>query len=314
MIGGTTLFLSLFSNLAIFIVLTAVYGFVNSRMERSYFPARPILMGIIFGFFAFVCMHARIPVHPGVIVDQRNAIVALSGAFGGPLSGLISAILAGSYRAYLGGSGVFGGIVGVSLSAAAGTIFYLLRHRISTIPSGFVASLAATIIVIPGFIFIGDLRAGFELMKAMALPYGSAIFIGIFFTGLLLVHQERSHLMKKELMNSEKRYQDLFDKAPVGYIVTDNSDEGPNIKEANETFLEMLGYSRHELMDTPVSRHYTEESKKQMEGGAYKKALRGIFLKEERDLVTRDGRIVNTLMHVHPRYDNDGVLTGTRVM
>ena len=48
-------------------------------------------------------MNARIPVAEGVIVDQRNTIVALSAAFGGPFSGIISAFIAGSYRAYLEG-------------------------------------------------------------------------------------------------------------------------------------------------------------------------------------------------------------------
>jgi len=48
-------------------------------------------------------MYARIPVFEGVLVDQRNAIIALSGAYGGALSAVLSALLAGAFRVYLGG-------------------------------------------------------------------------------------------------------------------------------------------------------------------------------------------------------------------
>jgi 5TMR of 5TMR-LYT. len=46
-------------------------------------------MGISFGLFAIGCMFAKIPVFEGVIVDQRNAIIALSAVFGGPVSAVV---------------------------------------------------------------------------------------------------------------------------------------------------------------------------------------------------------------------------------
>jgi hypothetical protein len=182
MIGGTTLFLSLFSNLAIFIVLTAVYGFVNSRMEKNAFPARPIVTGIIFGFFAFVCMHARIPVHPGVIVDQRNAIVALSGAFGGPLSGLDKRHTGGSYRAHL-GAPASSPFCGVALSPWP-------DHLLSAETQDQHHTLGICSVsdshhhLIAGFLFM-EISITIRTHEGQTVPYGSPSHRN-FFTGLLL--------------------------------------------------------------------------------------------------------------------------------
>lgn len=208
MISGTSLFLSLFNNLAIFIVLVAVYGVLNRYYDKSSHLTRHILIGISFGFFAVICMNVKIPVAEGVIVDQRNTVVALCGAFGGPLSAVLCALMAGTYRLYLGGSGALGGVVGICLSALAGVVCYKFRDKIDSILKASLSALAATIFILPGFLFIGDLQAGWQLLKAMALPYGSAVFMGIFFLGLLLEHQERTHLAKIELEKSEKRYRE----------------------------------------------------------------------------------------------------------
>ena len=440
MVSGTDLFLSLFNNLAIFIVLIAVYGTLINIYGISPTPMRQIVMGLCFGCFAIICMHAKIPVIEGVIVDQRNTFIALSGVFGGPLAGIISAFMAGTYRIHLGGAGVVGGVIGVFLAALAGGFVHALRDKIDTYLKAFYGALSVTIIILPGFLFFEDLQTGWTLLKAMALPYGSAVFIGIFFAGLLMARQENSYLAKAALIKSEaslritqfifekasigiyhigpdaqiynanqkaaqdlgysveelcamsifdidpvltekewhiiwtsklksgwnkfervhrrkdgsempveittnllqyegkvfsvafaqditdrkqwenrlkyseSRYQDLFDKAPVGYVVTDISENEPYIKDANEAFLKLLGYARNDVVDAPVSRFYTEASKQKLKKRDYQRALNGGALRDERDLLTRDGRIVNTILHVHPQLDADDNVIGMRVM
>jgi PAS domain S-box-containing protein len=185
-------------------VLVASYGLLFRVLERSRTLGRQVLLGLFFGLFAVSCMHVKIPVHEGVIVDQRNAMVVLSGAFGGPLSAVVSAAMAGLYRYHLGGGGVFAGAVGVCLSALAGIGVYQLRNRIDTLPKAFVAALVATIIILPGFLFVGDFHTGWELTKRMTLPYGSAILTGMFLVGLLLAHEEHRHAQIAERMQAEE--------------------------------------------------------------------------------------------------------------
>src|SRR6056297_1643781 len=144
MVRGTDLFFILFNNLAIFIALVAIYGFILSKFKQKKWYNRQIIFGISFGLFAIGCMYARIPVYEGVIVDQRNAIIALSGAFGGGLSAVISAVIAGSFRAYLGGSGVVAGVIGVSLAALSGALLHLYTRCFSTLGNALLSALGAT--------------------------------------------------------------------------------------------------------------------------------------------------------------------------
>ncbi len=119
LMGGTSVFFGLFSNLAVFIIMVAVYGILNESLEKRSRFRRQVILGTVFGLFVYICMHVRIPVAPGVQVDQRNAIVILAGFFGGPLSAVIAAAIGAGYRAFLGGIGVYGGILGLGLAVIA---------------------------------------------------------------------------------------------------------------------------------------------------------------------------------------------------
>jgi len=253
MISGTDLFLGLFNNLAIFIVLVAVYGSLNIYFEGSSPGLRAAGMGICFGLTAIVCMHVRIPVAEGVVVDQRNAIVALSGAFGGPIAACICAATAGAYRAYLGGAGVPGGIVGVSLAASAGMLLYFLRKRRKDLLTQALGAAAATLIILPGFAFYKDFATGFRLMVDMALPYGSAIFTGIFLAGLLLSREENRRAADLELKESEKRFRNLYE----GLIdVSYRTDREGRIVHISPSCGRLFGYTPEKLIGQPIVEFY----------------------------------------------------------
>ncbi|WP_320043263.1 PocR ligand-binding domain-containing protein [uncultured Desulfobacter sp.] len=207
MIRGVELFFSLFNNLAIFIALVTVYGYLLRNFRESVWFRRQIFMGISFGLFAIGCMFAQIPVFEGVIVDQRNAIIALSGAFGGPVSAVVSAFLAGGFRIYLGGGGTLAGVIGVSLAALSGIVLNRFPASFSSGRNAFSSSFFATLIILPGFLFIKDFHTGWTLMKAMAWPYGLAIFCGIMLVGLLLNREKKELAFEVALQENQERPQ-----------------------------------------------------------------------------------------------------------
>ena len=69
------------------------------------------------------------------------------------------------------------------------------------------------------------------------------------------VRRERRR-SEKALRESEKRFQKLFDEAPVGYHEFDNQGR---ITRVNETELEMLGYTIDEMLGQPVWKFISEE-------------------------------------------------------
>ena len=207
MIRGVELFFSLFNNLAIFIALVTVYGYLLRNFKESVRFRRQMFMGISFGLFAIGCMFAKIPVFEGVIVDQRNAIIALSGAFGGPVSAVVSAFLAGGFRIYLGGGGALAGVIGVSLAAVSGIVLNRFPESFSSGRNGVTSAFVATLAILPGFLFVQDFNTGWTLMKAMALPYGLANFAGIMLVGLLLNREKNELAFAVALEENQERLQ-----------------------------------------------------------------------------------------------------------
>jgi PAS domain S-box-containing protein len=248
--SGTALFISLFNNLAIFIFLVIVHGALLSR-TRSFRPAaRQALQGAVFALFVYGCMHVKIPVAAGVQVDQRNAIIILAGLFGGALAAAIAAAIGIAYRAYLGGAGVLGGSLGMLLAAIAGSILRVFRSRLDAAWKMALASAAATAFILPGFLPIGSLSQGWALMKAMALPYGLAIAVGVLFGSVLLSNEERRRETMRSLVESERRYRDLFESQ---IDVSFRLDSQGRFMIVSPSVLKAFGYLPEELTGTAIA-------------------------------------------------------------
>ena len=84
------------------------------------------LFGVLFGAGAAVCMLFAFEVPPGVLIDLRNVLIALSGLFGGPISGLVTGALAAAFRLSFGGPAVNTAMVATTAYTAAGVIAHLL--------------------------------------------------------------------------------------------------------------------------------------------------------------------------------------------
>ena len=99
------------------------------------------------------------------------------------------------------------------------------------------------------------------------------------------------------------------------YVITETRDGQPYIADVNNLFLETLGYSRQEIIGTPLANYYTKESCRELlDRGGYQRALKGQFMAAERSFVASDGRDVHTLLHALPEKDAQGRVVGTRAM
>ncbi|NJN92636.1 MAG: response regulator [Anaerolineales bacterium] len=130
---------------------------------------------------------------------------------------------------------------------------------------------------------------------------------------LLEANDQLKHEIR-ERKQAERRSRDLFEEAPVMYVITRNRQDNPIIADCNELFLTVLGYTREEVLGRPLANFYTQESQSALQEEGYQQALAGHFVTQERDLLTRDGRIVETLLRVTPEISLDGYVFGTRAM
>jgi hypothetical protein len=120
---------------------------------------------------------------------------------------------------------------------------------------------------------------------------------------------------EESVKRAEQRYRNLFEEAPVMYVITHSQEDRPIVVDCNKLFLSTLGYTRAEILGRPLTDFYTpESSSKLLDGGGYKQALEGHFTAQERKLVTRDGRIIKTILQAVPETDANGNIFGTRGM
>ena len=111
-----------------------------------------------------------------------------------------------------------------------------------------------------------------------------------------------------------QRYHSLFEEAPMMYMVTVMKDGVLRIADCNQAFLKILGYHRKEIIGRPLLDFYSQKSQADFLNGGLQRTLENNFVTEERQLITREGRLIHTLLHASPDYDAQGLVTGTRAM
>jgi len=120
---------------------------------------------------------------------------------------------------------------------------------------------------------------------------------------------------REALMKSEKRFRNLFEEAPMMYVVMENQKGLPIITDCNHTFLSTLKYNKADVLGKPITEFYTEDSNKKtiLENG-FQCAMEKKFTISERELIGHGGRIFQTLIQAVPEYDGLEKITGILAM
>ncbi len=118
-----------------------------------------------------------------------------------------------------------------------------------------------------------------------------------------------------KLVESRRRYQDLFDDAPMMYVITRiGSDESVIIQECNALFCQSLGYDRSEIIGRPFAEFLTAESRQVFLDTGFATATTVGLCGASTGLVAKDGSILHTELVAIPDTGDDGVVTGSRAM
>ncbi len=116
------------------------------------------------------------------------------------------------------------------------------------------------------------------------------------------------------IRHAEERYRRLFESAPIMYAVTYDANGEPIITECNVAFHSTLGYDREELIGKPLATVYAPSSRKFLKAPHYRRVMHEGIFAAERQLLTRDGQIVDTLLFAVPEVDETGRVLGTLAM
>ncbi len=126
---------------------------------------------------------------------------------------------------------------------------------------------------------------------------------------------EEKKQIREALKKSEARYRDLFESAPVMYVVLENHHGDAVLRDCNALFLDSLGYTRAEVTGWSISQFYTADSREKMYREQNLRRIReNTFSMAERELLCRDGEIIHTLVQAKTDMNEHGELIGIRCM
>ena len=214
--------------------------------------SRQIVSGLIFGGLCVAAMMMPIHIAPGIQIDARSVIISMSAVMGGPVVGVVTALIAVLFRAHLGGAGTYVGIGMITLALVSG-LAYDYAHRRGWVRLG-----------APQFLVFGVVLNGItSLLVSLLLPvislreylvytipdigiYGVATML----LGVLLLDSRRRDETERELQMSEERYRAAYEGIPIGIIETD---ETGTIHRFNHAAEVIYGYPAEEAIGQKMS-------------------------------------------------------------
>ena len=117
--------------MACYILLRQFKSVIDPRLERA-------AIGILFSLGVVYCMLFPVALADGVIAEPRSALLTLASLFGGYTVGIATLVVSVAFRAWLGGAGVYAGIVANIVAAGVGfaAYYWLMRRGSSRVATG----------------------------------------------------------------------------------------------------------------------------------------------------------------------------------
>ncbi|MDX1523827.1 MAG: PAS domain S-box protein, partial [Anaerolineae bacterium] len=148
-----------------------------------------------------------------------------------------------------------------------------------------------------------------QFYALMIVPIVEGNYVNIY--GRNITEYKQAEQFREKI---EQRYRSLFEEAPMMYVLTRNQNGLPIITDCNQTFIKTLGYERNEIIGKALAEVYAPYSRDQLINGGYQLAINQEFTTEERELMTRHGEFIQTLLHATPDSDERGNVIGTRAV
>ncbi len=237
-------------NITLLITLTVIYSVL-----LRFFSKRTIrlqtLSGMLFGLIAIVGMMTAAEIEDGLFFDGRSVVLSVGALFGGPLPAVISMLIAGAYRATVGGEGMVIGLFSILSSSALGTLFFYLRKKhkkadspLAYLTLGFLVHL---------FVLIWYSLLAEEVSIHLVSTVFGPILILFPLATLLLCFLIRGQEKQIELVNESLLLRTLINSLPATVYVKDNKLRKILVNKAE---LEIIGKKEEEVIGKTDSELY----------------------------------------------------------
>lgn len=195
----------LLRNAILLFALVFIYGIMDLRVAVKKRLVRDILTGLLIGGSAVLVMMNPWELSTGLIFDARSVLLSIAAAFFGLVPSLIAGALAIVYRAFLGGPGVYAGILTVIFSVSLGLLWQKYRGKrqdIRYFPEFVLFGIVTHLFVVAAQLTI-PWPTAFTVIQAIALPFLAfyPIVSGIL---ALAIHNQKQRLEQADTIRQDR--------------------------------------------------------------------------------------------------------------
>jgi len=300
--------------LSLLVAFSVLSGFINSRYDKSGLTGK-ILQGLLFGTVACIGMFHPFILEKGIIFDGRSIVISLCALFFGPVSGIITSVMALVYRIILGGSGTVMGSMVIASSFLIGFYFHLKRTKAPAYPLTWINLYLFGIWVHTAMLlFVFALPGKFILEAYQSV---TLTVIGIYpvislLIGKILLDEEDNKVYIDRIRERESLYRTTLYSIGDAVITTDIHGR---IRQMNQIAEQLTGWKEIEAENIPIEKVFnsineTDRSKAQ---SPLDKVLQGgsvDVLSDHTLLISRNGKEVPVADSGSPIRLENGSITG----
>lgn len=282
-------------NILFLLVLSVVYSTYPFKDYKKLFSHTP-LVGVTIGLLGILIMFNPMIIEEGVHFDSRSIIVAVAAMTFGFVPALIGTLFMAIFRIIMGGRGTLAGVALLFTSFAIGSLWRKVRFKdvsgrqhymgLEFLLVGVVVHLGVYLCL---FLLPRDIQP--MIFRVMAVPLFVFYPLGTYLLCLLLFNQAYRVATISELKRSERQFKTIFEQSPIGMSLTDLITG--EIRNVNQSYLDMLGLSREELIGSTWDTITHPEDKGHSKGMTEKMRLgeKGPFNFDKR-FIKKDGSSV----------------------
>ncbi|MDX9880458.1 MAG: PAS domain S-box protein [Prolixibacteraceae bacterium] len=216
------MFVELVYNAALLVTLSVFYGALSRFRTGDNFLYK-IFVGLLFGFIAVAGMNIPVYYAEGIIYDGRSVILALAGLFGGGIASIFSILVAGTYRALIGGAGVVAGVATIIVCGLTGVFFrriYKNKPEQISLFMLWVIGIAAHILMLISQLLLPWDKAT-DVIRNIWVPVLLVFPLATLLIGIMLRAEEKRIIAYATIEQSKRLFQALSENSPAGIFRAD---------------------------------------------------------------------------------------------
>jgi PAS domain S-box-containing protein len=247
----TSSIIGLLNNAALLLAMGVLYDTLAAWPVRGKPNLEQVFSCLILGMIGIAVMSAYWEAAPGVALDTRSVLLCISGLFFGVVPTLVAMLTTGIFRLYLGGTGVWAGLMIIAASGGIGLTWrYWRRGMPHPVSMGELFSLGFAVHVVMLLCMVTlPMPTALEVLSLVSGPVLVIFPLGTVLLGKLMVNRQMCRQIAESLIDSESRFRGAFEQSAVGMAQLKLSGRFLRI---NRPLCDMTGYCQEELVKKTI--------------------------------------------------------------